>query len=60
VFDNALRNFVSRTLKIGRGKDQINKKLVKFISSLQVFSFITASVFSKNLFVNGSLAFLLL
>jgi Rps23 Pro-64 3,4-dihydroxylase Tpa1-like proline 4-hydroxylase len=25
VFDNALRNFVSRTLKIGRGKDQINK-----------------------------------
>ena len=25
VVDNALRNFVSRTLKIGRGKDQINK-----------------------------------
>lgn len=25
VVDNALRNFISRTLKIGRGKDQINK-----------------------------------
>ena len=25
VVDNALRNFVSRTLKIGRGKDEINK-----------------------------------
>jgi hypothetical protein len=26
VIDNALRNMVSKTLKVGRGKDEINPK----------------------------------